>query len=57
MSFKGRWKHMARQHKIHGHKKRSERNRKMAKHDQKIEAMVRDLKAKWEAAQSESASQ
>jgi hypothetical protein len=57
MAFKGRWKHMARQHKIHGHKKRSERNRKTAKHDQKIEAMVRDLKAQWEAAQSESVGQ
>jgi hypothetical protein len=50
-TFKGRWKHMARQHKIHGHDKRSERNRKMAKHEQKIEAIVRELKAKWEAAQ------
>jgi hypothetical protein len=55
MAFKGRWKHMARQRKIHGHKKRQQRNRQMAKHDQKIEAIVRDLRAKWEAAQQASA--
>ncbi len=49
--FKGRGTHMKRQHKIHGHDKRRERNRKMAKHEQKVEAIVRDLKAQWEAAQ------
>ncbi|MCS6862443.1 MAG: hypothetical protein NZT92_19245 [Abditibacteriales bacterium] len=57
MAFKGRRKHLARQRKIHGHQKRRERNRKMAEHDRKIEAIVRDLRARWEAAQSASVSQ